>query len=243
MNAPRRVALVTGGSRGIGRATALRLAADGHDLAITYSNDSEGAATTVSELEAVGARAIAIQADVRDSDAVTALFAAVTDQLGPVEVLVNNAGVSHDGLAVRLSDEQWSQTLDTNLTGAFNCSRAALAQMLGNRFGRIVNVASVAGINGNPGQAAYSASKAGLIGLTRTLAREYARKGITVNAVAPGPVETAMTTGVLDKIVAAVPVGRAATVEEVAAAIAFFVTDEAAYINGVTLPVDGGMTA
>jgi 3-oxoacyl-[acyl-carrier protein] reductase len=239
----RPVAIVTGGSRGIGRAIALRLAADGHDVAVTYGSDEAGAAETVNQLEAAGARALAIKADVRDPEAVGAAFEQVTEQLGAASVLVNNAGVRNDTLAVRMSDQEWGDTIDVNLSGAFNCARAALRPMMRARHGRIINVSSVAGVMGNPGQVSYSASKAGLIGMTRTLAREYARKGITVNAVAPGPVATAMTEGVVEGLVELVPVGRAGTPEEVAAAVAFLASDDAAYVNGVTLPVDGGMTA
>lgn len=243
MSDARRVALVTGASRGIGRATAARLAADGFDVAITYSSDADGAAETVKAVEAAGGKALALQADVRDVAAVEGAFEQVADQLGPVAVLVNNAGVRRDGLAVRLSDEQWTETIDANLTGAFNCSRVALRQMMRERWGRIVMVSSVSGMHGNPGQSAYGASKAGLIGLARTLAKEYARKKITVNCVAPGPVETAMTEGLVENLVTEVPAGRAGTPEEIAAAISFLVSDEAGYVTGAVLPVDGGMTA
>ncbi|MFY9488671.1 MAG: 3-oxoacyl-ACP reductase FabG [Solirubrobacterales bacterium] len=239
----RRVAMVTGASRGIGRAIALRLARDGHDVAITYSNDADGAAETVRLIEAEGARCISVRADVRDVAAVSAAFDQVADQLGTVGVLVNNAGVRHDGLALRLTDEQWNATIDANLTGAFNCSRAALRPMVSARHGRIVMISSVSGIHGNPGQVAYGASKAGLIGMAKTLAKEYARKKITVNVVAPGPVETAMTEGLVEKIAESVPLGRAGTPEEVAAAVSFLTSDDAAYITGTVLPVDGGMTA
>lgn len=239
----RPVAFVTGGSRGIGRAVAVRLASDGFDIVVVYGGDAEGAAETVSLVEAAGAKALALQTDVRDADAVNEAFARVADEMGRVAVLVNNAGVRHDNLAIKLTDDDWGDTIDVNLTGAFNCSRAALGQMLRARHGRIINMSSVAGMNGNPGQAAYSASKAGLIGLTRTLAREYAKKGITVNAVAPGPVATAMTEGLVEGIVDLVPAARAGTPEEIAAAVAYLASDDAAYVNGVTLPVDGGMTA
>ncbi|MBJ7459064.1 MAG: 3-oxoacyl-ACP reductase FabG [Thermoleophilaceae bacterium] len=238
-----RVALVTGASRGIGRATAERLARDGHDVAITYSSDADGAAETLKAIEALGRRGISLQADVRDVSSVNAAFEQIESELGAVAVLVNNAGVRHDGLALRLSDADWSDTLDANLTGAFNCSRAALRAMVRARWGRIVMVSSVAGVHGNPGQAAYGASKAGMIGLARTLAKEYARKNITVNAVAPGPVATSMTEGLVDKIAEAVPLGRPGTVDEIAAAVGFLTSDDAAYVTGVVLPVDGGMTA
>jgi 3-oxoacyl-[acyl-carrier protein] reductase len=238
-----RVALVTGASRGIGRATAERLARDGFDVAITYSSDADGASETLKAIEATGQRGISLQADVRSVESVNAAFEKIEEALGTVTVLVNNAGVRHDGLALRLSDEDWADTLDANLTGAFNCSRAALRGMVRARWGRIVMVSSVAGMHGNPGQAAYGASKAGMIGLARTLAKEYARKNVTVNAVAPGPVATAMTEGLVDKIAEAVPLGRPGTVDEVAAAVGFLVSDDAAYVTGVVLPVDGGMTA
>lgn len=240
----RRVALVTGASRGIGRATATLLASSGADVAITYSSDADGAAETLAAIEAAGARGVALQADVRSTESVDAAFKAVEEALGaPPSVLVNNAGVRHDNLALRLSDEDWADTLQTNLTGAFNCSRAALRGMVRARYGRIVMVSSVAGLHGNPGQAAYGASKAGMVGLARTLAKEYARKNITVNVVAPGPVATAMTEGLVEKIAEAVPLGRPGTVDEIAAAIGFLVSDPAGYITGAVLPVDGGMTA
>lgn len=238
-----RVAFVTGASRGIGRATAERLAKDGFDVAISYSTDADGAAETLQAIETVGRRGLALQTDVRDAQAVDESFTKINEELGPIAILVNNAGVRHDGLAVRLSDEDWSDTLNANLTGAFNCSRAALRGMIRERYGRIVMISSVAGTHGNPGQAAYGASKAGLIGLARTLAKEYARKQITVNTVAPGPVATAMTEGLVDKIAEAVPLGRPGTVDEIAAAVSFLASDEAGYITGTVLPVDGGMTA
>jgi 3-oxoacyl-[acyl-carrier protein] reductase len=241
--AERRIALVTGASRGIGRATAALLARSGCDVAITYASDADGAAETLARVEAAGARGIALPADVRDAASVDAAFKQIEDELGVPLVLVNNAGVRHDNLALRLSDDDWSDTLQTNLTGAFNCSRAALRGMVRARFGRIVMVSSVAGLHGNPGQAAYGASKAGMVGLARTLAKEYARKNVTVNVVAPGPVATAMTEGLVEKIAEAVPLGRPGTVDEIAAAIDFFASDAAAYITGAVLPVDGGMTA
>lgn len=238
-----RVALVTGASRGIGRATAVRVAAAGFDVAITYVSDADGAKETLAAIEAEGRRGIALQADVRSAESVDAAFRQIEEELGPVLVLVNNAGVRHDNLALRLTDDDWADTLQTNLTGAFNCSRTALRGMVRARWGRIVMVSSVAGLHGNPGQAAYGASKAGMVGLARTLAKEYARKNVTVNVVAPGPVATAMTEGLVEKISEAVPLGRPGTVDEIAAAIGFLVSDDAAYVTGAVLPVDGGMTA
>lgn len=238
-----RVALVTGASRGIGRAVAERLARDGMDVAVTYSQDADGAAATAAAVEALGRRSLSIAADVRDAQSVDNAVTQVAESLGDIAVLVNNAGVRHDGLAVRLSDDDWSDTLNANLTGAFNCSRAALRGMIRARWGRIVMISSVAGMHGNPGQAAYGASKAGMIGLARTLAKEYARKNVTVNVVAPGPVATAMTEGLVEKIAQSVPLGRPGTVDEVAAAVGFLASDDAAYVTGAVLPVDGGMTA
>ncbi|MFT4048770.1 MAG: 3-oxoacyl-ACP reductase FabG [Solirubrobacterales bacterium] len=238
-----RVALVTGASRGIGRATAALLARNGHDVAITYSSDADGAAETLAAIEGAGQKGLVIQADVRSAESVDAAFKEIEEKLGPVTVLVNNAGVRHDTLALRQSDEDWGDTLDTNLTGSFYCSRAALRGMVRARWGRIVMISSVAGLHGNPGQAAYGASKAGMVGLARTLAKEYARKNVTVNVVAPGPVATAMTEGLVHKISEAVPLGRPGTVDEIAAAVVFLASDGAAYVTGAVLPVDGGMTA
>ena len=216
------VAVVTGGTRGIGAAISERLRADGWSV------------------EAWGSKDV----DVRDAEAVDAAFARVKEQHGPVLVLVNNAGIRDDGLVMRLADAQWDAVLDTNLKGAFHCTRAALNHMLRARFGRIVNISSVVGARvGNPGQANYAASKAGLIGLTGTVAREMARKGITCNAVTPGIIATDMTDDVVEGLVAVVPAGRAGTPEEVAHAVAFLASEEAGYVNGATLSVDGAMSA
>lgn len=240
------VALVTGSSRGIGRAIAVALA-PGRAVAVNFKTNAEEAKETLRLVEAAGGEGVTVCADVGERGAVEALFAEVEDALGPVGVLVNNAGCRADGLALRLGDDAWDAVLETNLSGAFACSRRALRSMVRARSGRIVNVASVAGLKGNAGQANYCAAKAGLIGLTRALAREVASRGITVNAVAPGLVDTDLVAG-LDParraaLIDSVPAGRTGTVEEVAAAVAFLCSDAAAYVNGAVLTVDGGMTA
>jgi 3-oxoacyl-[acyl-carrier protein] reductase len=216
-------AVVTGGTRGIGAAIAERLRADGWTVAGLGTKDC----------------------DVRDPESVDCAFAKVEEEHGPVLVLVNNAGITRDGLTLRMSDEDWKVVLDTNLTGAFNCTRRVLGTMMRQRFGRVVNVSSVVGAHiGNPGQANYAASKAGLVGFTRTIAREMARKGITCNAVSPGVIATDMTADLSsDGLLAAVPAGRVGTPEEVAHAVAFLASEEAGYVNGATLTVDGAMSA
>lgn len=240
-----RVALVTGGSRGIGRATARMLADDGHRVAIVYAGNENAAQETVGLLEEAGAEAVAVRADVADTDAVDSAFSAVEESLGAVEILVNSAGITADGLLARMSDEQWDSVIATNLTGAFHTTRRAIRPMMKARFGRIVNVSSVGGHLGGPGQANYSAAKAGLLGLTRSVARELAGRGITCNVVAPGPIETDMTSDMPDEwreaTNSAVPVGRFGTAEEVAAAITYLAGDAAGYVTGALLPVDGGL--
>jgi 3-oxoacyl-[acyl-carrier protein] reductase len=242
-----RVALVTGASRGIGRAVALRLAAEGAAVAIAYGA-SEAAAREVAEAAAGhGVATALLDADLGDAAAATGLVARAAEALGKVDVLVNNAGVTRDQLAVRMSDRDWSDVLAVDLTAAFMLCRSALRGMLRARWGRIVNVSSIAGVVGNPGQANYSAAKAGLIGLTKALAKEVGGRGITVNAVAPGFVETDMTAGLpadlIERALTVVPAGRLGTVEEVAAAVAFLAAPEAAYVNGHVLHVDGGLAA
>ncbi len=235
-------ALVTGASRGIGAATALALAADGWPVRVNYREDEAGAREVVARIEAAGGEAEARQGDVADAEAVGALLR--PDERGPVLVLVNNAGLRRDGLAPQLGDEDWAQVLDVNLTATFRATRAALPPMLRARFGRIVNVASVVGPRANAGQANYAAAKAGAIGLTKTVAAEVARRGVTVNAVAPGFVETKLTEGVLDeRVTAAIPARRAGQPEEVAACIRFLASPEASYVTGTTLTVDGGLSA
>lgn len=240
-----RVAFVTGGSRGIGRACAFALAGDGHRVAVGYASDAESAADTCQSVEAVGGGALAVQVDVRDPGAVDAAFSQVEAELGRVEVLVANAGITRDGLLMRMSDEQWSDVLGTNLDGAFHAIRRASPGMLRARFGRIVAVSSVAAMTGSAGQANYGAAKAGLVGLTRAVARELASRNVTANVVAPGPITTSMTDVLTEDQRAAmtsqVPLGRFGTPEEVAAVVAFLCSDAAGYITGAIVPVDGGL--
>jgi 3-oxoacyl-[acyl-carrier protein] reductase len=242
-----RVALVTGASKGIGRATAIALAGQGRTVACGYGADDAGAKETVRLIEDAGGRASAFQADVAEHDAVAAMVEAVTAELGPPTIVVANAGTNKDGLAVRFSMSDWDRVIEVNLTGAFACIRAALPHMMKARWGRIVAVASAAALRGNAGQTAYSASKTGLVGLIRSLAKEYAGRGITANAVCPGFVDTEMTSSVSDKVragyVEMIPAGRLGTPEETAAAIRFLVSEEASYVNGAVVAVDGGLTA
>ena len=237
-------ALVTGAAGGIGAAIARALAADGWPVGVSYRTDSVGAERVASEIEEAGGWAVALAGDLRADDAADSLFGALEEDLGrPVLVLVNNAGVRADGLSPQLADEQWDQVIETNLSAAFRTTRRALAPMLRARFGRIVNVASVVGPRANAGQSNYAASKAGLIGFTKTVAVEVARRGITVNAVAPGFVETKLTQDVGNGVVDAIPARRVGTPEEVAACVRFLTSEEASYVTGTTLTVDGGMSA
>lgn len=239
------VAFVTGGSRGIGRATALALADSGRSVAVGWSKDEQGAAKTATEIEERGARALPVQVDVADAGSVDTAFDLVEAELGPVAVLVNNAGVTRDGLLLRMPDEQWNEVLRTNLDGAFHAIRRALPGMVRARTGRIVNVGSVAGLLGSAGQANYAAAKAGLIGLTRSVARELARRGVTCNVVTPGPIATAMIESLPEarvvELARQVPVGRLGTPEEVAAVVVFLCSDAAGYVTGAVVPVDGGL--
>jgi len=236
-------ALVTGASGAIGRASALALAGSGWSVAAGYRRDRDGAVATVAAIEAAGGTAVAVRADVADPAQAGTLVAAAEEELGPVLCLVNNAGVRADNLALSLTDEEWDEVIETNLGGAFRLTRLALRSMLRARFGRIVNVASIVGPRANAGQANYAAAKAGLIGMTRTVAVEVARRGITVNAVAPGFIATAMTRELPEQALARVPARRAGTPEEVAACVRFLTGEEAAYITGSTVYVDGGLAA
>jgi 3-oxoacyl-[acyl-carrier protein] reductase len=234
-------ALVTGGSRGIGAAVARALAADGWPVALTYRS---GAGEARELADALGESAVALQADVTAPDAADELVAAAEDALGlPLAVLVNNAGITADGLAVQLDDDAWDRVIDTNLSAAFRLTRRAVRGMVRRRHGRVINISSVVGVRANPGQANYAASKAGLIAMTKTVAVEVARRGVTVNAVAPGFIETDMTAGLPDGVLDHIPAKRVGRPDEVAAAVRFLASDEAAYITGATLAVDGGMGA
>jgi 3-oxoacyl-[acyl-carrier protein] reductase len=243
MTRPEGCALITGSSRGIGAATAVALAADGWPVRVNYRADEQGAREVAERVEAAGGRATVLRGDVAEAADTEALLDPGED--GPVLVLVNNAGLHLDNLSLQISDEDWARVIDVNLTATFRATRWALGPMLRARFGRIVNVASIVGLRANPGQANYAASKAGVIGFTKTVAQEVARRGVTVNSVAPGFIETALTEEVLDggELVEAIPARRVGTPEEVAACIRFLASEEASYVTGTTLTVDGGLSA
>jgi 3-oxoacyl-[acyl-carrier protein] reductase len=242
-----KVALVTGGSRGIGRACVLALAEAGAAVAVGYSAKAEAAEEVAALIRSAGGAAVTLGADLADPEAPGVLVERTVAELGSIDIVVNNAGITRDNLAVRISDADWDDVLAVDLSAAFRICRAALRPMLRRRAGRIINISSIAGVIGNPGQANYSAAKAGLIGLTKALCREVGSRGITVNAVAPGFIATDMTAGLagdtLAAATAAVPLGRLGTVEEVAAAVRFLALPEAAYITGHVLHVDGGLAA
>jgi 3-oxoacyl-[acyl-carrier protein] reductase len=246
MSAPstdRGCALVTGASGGIGAAIAASLAAEGWPVGVNFRGGARGADETVQRILAGGGRALAIAADVTVPEQSERLFEQLEERFGRVLVLVNNAGVRADDLAVSLSEEDWETVIDTNLTAAFRATRRALRGMIRDRFGRVINIASVIGPRANPGQANYAAAKAGLIGMTKTVAVEVARRGVTVNAIAPGLIETKMTAGLSGELLAGVPARRAGSPEEVAACARFLASDEAGYVTGTTLYVDGGLSA
>ena len=240
-----KTALVTGASRGIGRAIALRLAEDGANVAVIYAGSADKAEAVVNEITALGVNAKAYRCNVADSAAVNETVKAVTNDLGKIDILVNNAGVTRDNLILRLSEEDFDTVLNANLKGAFLCCKEAARRMVRQRYGRIVNLSSVVGLRGNAGQTNYSASKAGLIGLTKSLARELASRNVTVNAVAPGFIETDMTAALPEAVrtgmLHSIPAGRAGKPEDVANAAAFFAAEQSSYLTGQVLCVDGGM--
>ncbi len=240
-----RVAVVTGGSRGIGRAIALRLAESGADVALIYAGNPAAADETAQQVRELGVRAMAVQCDVSDAQQAAAAIKQVRAELGPIDILVNNAGITRDGISLRMKPDDFRRVIDVNLTGAFLMAQAAMSDFVRRRSGRIINISSASGLMGNAGQANYSAAKAGMIGLTKTLARELAGRGVTVNAVAPGFVRTEMTAAMneaaLSEGLKSVPMGRMAEPEEIAEAVAFLASDRAAYITGTVLSVNGGL--
>lgn len=242
---PRRAALVTGGAKGIGRAVCLALAAKGMNVAVNYAGSAAAAAETAAACRALGVAAITLQADVRSPEACQKLVEDTNAAFGRLDVLVNNAGVTADKLLMRMSEEDFDNVIATNLKGAFFCTKAASRLMMRQRYGRIISVSSVVGLHGNAGQTNYAASKAGLIGLMKSVAKEYAARGVTANAVAPGFIETDMTAAMpaaaREAAAAAIPAGKIGTPQDVGAAVAFLAGEDAGYITGQVLCIDGGM--
>lgn len=239
------VALITGGSRGIGRVVALSLAKEGYDITFCYTNNEAAAKETVAEIEKTGVKALAVKADVSKESDVNALVQAARDAFGPVEVLVNNAGITRDGLLLRMNEKDISDVLDTNLKGAFFCTKAVLKDMMKSRYGKIINITSIVGVTGNAGQSNYAASKAGLIGFTKSVAKEYGSKGICVNAVAPGFIETEMTDKLPEEVkntyLERISLKRFGTPEDVANVVSFLAGHKSDYVTGQVIEVTGGM--
>ena len=246
MNFAGKTAVVTGGSRGLGRAVCLELAAGGANVVLCYAGNEAAANETVAACEALGARAVAVRCDVADSAQVKTLMDTALQTFGRIDILVNNAGITRDGLLMMMKEDDFDAVIDTNLKGAFLCMKAVARQMMKQRYGRIVNLSSVVGLRGNAGQVNYAASKAGIIGMTKSLAKELASRGVTVNAVAPGFMETDMTAAMPEAAktatLAAIPMGRMGAVEDVAKTVAFLASEEAGYITGQVIAVDGGMS-
>jgi len=240
-----RVAIITGASRGIGRAVALKLARDGAKVVVNYAGNVEKAQEVVDTIKEFGGEAIAVQADVSSPQEVEAMVEKVMEHFGQVDILVNNAGITRDTLLMRMKEEDWDAVMNTNLKGVYNCSKAVIRVMMKQRWGRIINITSVVGLMGNAGQANYAAAKAGIIGFTKSVAKELGSRGITVNAVAPGFIETDMTAVLNDELKAAlkeqIPLQRLGAPEDIAHLVAFLASDHAGYITGQTINVDGGM--
>lgn len=240
-----KVALVTGASRGIGRAIALELARHGAKIAVNYAGSEAKAKEVVEEIEQMGGEAFMVQANVASSEAVEQMVKEVTERFGRIDILVNNAGITRDNLLMRMKEEEWDDVINTNLKGVFHCTKAVTRPMMKQRFGRIVNIASIVGVSGNPGQANYVAAKAGVIGFTKTAAKELASRNITVNAIAPGFITTDMTDrlseDVRTEMLKQIPLARFGEPEDIAKVVSFLVSDAANYITGQTIHVDGGM--
>lgn len=247
MSAAEKVAIVSGASRGIGKATCLALAADGWKVAVGYRTRAQDAETAAAEIVAAGGTALPVLLDVLNEDHVAEAFGQVAEELGPVTGLVNNAGALQDGLTVKYTTDNYDKVMDTNVKGAFLCTRTALRSMMRARFGRIVNVSSAVALRGNPAQAVYTASKSALTGMTRSIAHEMGSRGITINAVCPGLVDTEIISEVTEeqreRMLSVTPIGRMATLEEIASVIRFLMSDDASYVNGAVIPIDGGLTA
>ena len=245
MSIHNKVALITGGSRGIGKAVAIRLARDGVKLAINYKSDKKSADLVVGLANEMGVEALAVQADVSDSSQVDVMVDQVVSTLGNVDILVNNAGIIHDSLLMRMSEEIWDEVLNTNLKGSYNCTKAVLRYMVRQRWGRVINVVSVVGIEGNPGQSNYAASKAGVIAFSRSIAKEVASRNITVNSVAPGYISTEIVADLnlefKELILSRIPQNKFGTVEDVSNMVGYLASEEANYITGEVLRVDGGI--